>query len=243
MRSLLLAPGDDAARLTAALESEAQAVVVDLDVAANRRQAARAYAARVLIEEAQRPGAPALIMRLSPLGSGETDRDLDAIMAAAPFAVMLPRTRGASDVQQLSSKLALREALNALEDGATRIVASIDTAEGLIAAASLRGSSARLVAVAWDAEALATEVGVEARRDGDGALLAPLRTARDMTLIAAAAAGVGAIDAAFAGWDPEALLHEAQAARRYGFVAKLAIDPAQATIVNEAFAGGRTGEP
>lgn len=242
MRSLIVTSGDDPARLTAALGSAAHAVVVDLDVAADRRQAARANAARVLIEEAQRPGAPALIMRLSPLGSGETDRDLDAIMATAPFAVMLPRTRGASDVQQLSSKLALREALNALEDGATRIVASIDTAEGLLAVASLRGSSARLVAVAWDAEALAAEAGVKACRDGDGGFIAPLRTARDMILIAAAAAGVEAIDAGFAEPDHEALLHEADAARRSGFAAKLALDPAQAAIINETFAREESGE-
>ena len=125
--------------------------MIDLDLAADRREPARANAARALIEETRHPEGPDLIVRLSPLDSGETDGDLDAIMAAAPFAVMLPRTRGAPDVQQLSSKLALREALNALEDGATAIVASIDTTEGLLAAASLRGSSARLIGLAWDA--------------------------------------------------------------------------------------------
>ncbi len=157
-------------------------------------------------------------------------------MAAAPFAVMLPRTRGAANVQQLSSKLALREALNALEDGATAIVASIDTAEGLLTAASLRELSARLIGLAWNAEALAAEVGAEASRDRSGALVAPLQTARGLILLTAAAARIGAIDTAFAG-DPDAVaLHaEADAGRRSGFVAKLALDPAQATVINAAF--------
>ena len=240
MRSLLIAPGDDAARLAEALASAAHAVVVDLDVAADRREAARVHAARVLAEAPQGPGAPVLIVRVSALESGETDRDLDAIMPAAPFAVMLPRTRGAMCVQQLSVKLALREALNAIEDGATAIVASVDTAEGLLAAASLRASSKRLIGLAWDAEALAADVGAEASRDGDGALIGPLRTARDGTLFAAAAAGVGAIDTSPAGASAGALRAEAVAARRVGFVAKLVLAPAEAAIINEAFV--REGE-
>jgi citrate lyase subunit beta/citryl-CoA lyase len=236
MRSLILTPGDDAERLAAALASKAHAVVVDLDVALERRDAARANAARALAEP-QRPDAPALIVRVSPLDSGETDRDLDAIMADAPFAVMLPRALGASGVQQLSTKLAVREALNAIEDGATAIIAAIDTAGGLIAAGSLRGSSARLVGLAWDAEALAAEVGAQSARDADGGFLGPMRAARDATLFAAAAAGVGAIDAACVEpGDGEALSAETDAARRLGFVAKLAVDPAQAAIVNAAFA-------
>src|SRR5208283_1143164 len=113
--------------------------------------------------------------------------------------------------------------------------ASIDTAECLLAAASLRGSSARLAAVAWDADALAAKIGVEARHDGD--LVAPLQTARDLVRFAAAAALIGAIDTAFAGGaDAAGLPAEAEAARRSGFVAKLAIDVAQAAIINEAFA-------
>ena len=236
MRSLLLTPGDDAAKLAEALASGAHAVIVDLDVAADRREGARAHAARVLAEAPQSSDAPVLIVRVSPLESGETDRDLDAVMPAAPFAVMLPGTRGAAGVQQLSVKLALREALNAIEDGATAIIATIDTAEGLLAAASLRGSSARLISLAWDAEALAVEVGAEAGRDDNGAFAGPLRTARDLTLFAAAAAGVSAIDTSLAGRPGGALRAEAVAARGAGFVAKLVLDPNQAAIVNEVFA-------
>jgi citrate lyase subunit beta/citryl-CoA lyase len=239
MRSLLLTPGDDEAKLAEALASAAHAVVVDLDVAASRRDAARANAARALADLR----APALIVRVSSLDSGETDRDLDAIMAAGPFAVMLPRTRGASSVQRLSTKLAVREALNAIEDGATAILAAIDTAEGVLAAASLCGSSARLIGLAWDAAALASEVGAEANRDGGGALGAPLLMARHMTLFAAAAAGVGAIDTAFAApWDDEALRAEAIAARQAGFVAKLATDAGQAASINEVFRREKKGE-
>ncbi len=70
MRSLILTPGDDPARLMAALASQAHAVVIDLDVAANRRETARETAAHAVDEETKRSDGPALIVRLSPLDFG-----------------------------------------------------------------------------------------------------------------------------------------------------------------------------
>ena len=57
-----------------------------------------------------------------------------------------------------------------------------------------------------------------------------------MTLLAAASAGVAAIDTAFADLnDRQGLRAEALAARRDGFAGKMAIDPAQAAIINDVF--------
>ncbi|HKN27180.1 MAG TPA: aldolase/citrate lyase family protein [Roseiarcus sp.] len=235
MRSLLIAPGDDEAKLAAALASEADAIVIDLDVAG--RQTARANAARFLQEAALRHDGPAPMARVGPL-SGETDRDLAAVMAAAPCAVLLPKARDRACLQQLSVKLALREALCGLDAGATGIIAIVDTAEALLGLAGFRG--ARLIGLAWDAEALRVDVGAVTARDAGGAYAGPLRLAREMTLVAAAAAGVAAVDTAFAEiGDGEGLRAEALAGRRDGFAAKLAIDPAQAKIINAAFAAAK----
>lgn len=236
MRSLLIAPGDDEAKLAAALASEADAIVIDLDVAG--RETARANAARFLKEAALRSGGPVPMARIGPLGGGETDRDLDAIMAVAPCAVLLPKAWGGATVQQLSVKLALREALCGLDDGATGIIVAVDTAEALLHLASFRGASMRLIGLSWDAECLRLDIGAETARDSTGAYAGVFRLAREMTLVAAAAAGVAAIDTALPeAPDSEAVMAEAQAARRAGFVAKLAISPAQAAIINQAFAG------
>jgi citrate lyase subunit beta/citryl-CoA lyase len=233
MRSLLLTPGDDDAKLAAALASPAHAVVIDLGVAPKRREAARANALRWLREAT--PDSPSLIVRVNPLESGETERDLDAIMLAAPFAVMLPKALGGASVQHLSVKLALREALNGLEDGATAILAVIDTAEALLAAASFRGASARLIGLAWDAEALQADIGAIP----SGARSGSLRIAREMTVFAAAAARIHAIDAAFLpAFDIDGLEANARAARLDGFAAKLALDPRETAIINEAFGDG-----
>jgi citrate lyase subunit beta / citryl-CoA lyase len=236
MRSLLIAPAEQA-RLAEALRSGADAVIVDLArTAPAGRAAARAAAGRFL-KEVRGPGArPKLIVRPNSLDSGETDSDLDAVMAGAPDAILLPESLGAQSVQQLSAKLAVREADFALPDGATRIIAVADTAQSLFSMGSYRGASARLVGVAWSAESLRRDICAETSRDGCGAYAGPYRLARDLTLLAAASAGVAAIDTDFADVrDEEGLRAEALAARRDGFAGKMAMVPAQATIINDVF--------
>ncbi len=236
MRSLLIAPADEK-RLAEALASGADAVVVDLAcAAAGERVAARATAAGFLRRARARPGGPALVVAVNPLDSGETDADLDAVMCHAPDAVMLPGGFGAASVQQLSAKLAVREADFDLADEATQIIAVVDTARAVLGVASYRVSSGRLAGIAWSAASLRADVGAENDRDQHGAYAGAFRLARDLTLLAAAAAGVAAIDATFAdAADLAGLRAEAIAARRDGFSAKLAISPEQAGVVNEVF--------
>src|SRR5271170_2037843 len=237
MRSLLIAPADEK-RLAEALMSGADAVIVDLAGSAPAERAgARAVAARFLKEARGKRDGPVLIVRANALDLGETDSDLDAVMAGAPDAILLPGSLGAPSVQQLSAKLAVREADLALADGATRIIAVADTARGVLNMASYRASSRRLAGLAWSAASLRADIGAEVDRDPSGAYAGASRLVRELTLLAAAAAGVAAIDAPFAAVaDQGGLRAEALAARRDGFSAKLAIDPAQPRIINEAFA-------
>jgi citrate lyase subunit beta / citryl-CoA lyase len=244
MRSLIIAPAEEK-RLAEALASGADALIVDLAIVPpEKRAAARAAAGRFLRQARARGGGPALVIGVNALDSGETDADLDAVMGSAPDAILLPGSFGAASVQQLSAKLAVREANFALADGATRIIALVDAARGVLNMASYRGSSARLTGIAWSAASLRADIGAETDRDPSGAYAGALRLARDLTLLAAAAAGVAAIDAAFAAVaDAKGLRAEALAARRNGFSAKLAIDPGQPRIINEAFAAAPGSGP
>ena len=236
MRSLLIAPADER-RLAEALESGADAIIVDLAAGApEERAGARDAAARFLEAARGRGGGPVLIVRANALNSGETDADLDAVMASGPDAILLPLSLGAPSVQQLSAKLAVREAQLGLADGATRIIAVADTAQSLFHMGSYRGSSARLMGVAWSTEALHADIGAESTRDRLGDHLGAYRLARELTLLAATSARVAAIDTAFPDIrDLEGLRAEALAARRDGFTAKIARDPAQVGVINDVF--------
>ena len=236
MRSLLVAPGDER-RLAEALKSGADAIIVDLAEAGSAERAgARAAAAQFFKAARGRPGGPLLILRANALDTGETDADLDAGMPGAPDVILLPRSLGAPSVQQLSAKLAGREAEFDLPDGETRIIAVADTAQSLFHMGSYRGSSRRLIAVAWSAEALRADIGAETDRDRLGATLGPYRLTRDLTLLAATSARVAAIDTVFLSIrDLEGLRAEALAAQRDGFTGKIALDPAQVGVINDVF--------
>jgi citrate lyase subunit beta/citryl-CoA lyase len=236
MRSLLLVPADEQ-KLAEAVDSGADAIIVDLAEAGSAERAgARAAAAQFFKAARGRPGGPLLILRANALDTGETDADLDAGMPGAPDAILLPGSQGATSVQQLSAKLAVREAEFGLTDGETRIIAVADTAQSLFHMGSYRGSSGRLIAVAWSAEALRADIGAETDRDRLGDTLGPYRLTRDLTLLAATSARVAAIDTVFLNIrDLEGLRAEALAARRDGFTGKIALDPAQVGVINDVF--------
>jgi citrate lyase subunit beta/citryl-CoA lyase len=80
-------------------------------------------------------------------------------------------------------------------------------------------------------------LGARSNREDDGRTwTSPYRLARDLTLFAAAAAKVQAIDTVFVNFrDSDGLRQECRAAVRDGFTGKMAIHPGQVAVINEAF--------
>jgi citrate lyase subunit beta / citryl-CoA lyase len=239
MRSLLFVPGDSVRKLEKGLGSGADALLVDLEdsVALSGKEEARKTAADFLAAARAEPGRRRLYVRVNALGTSLTDADLDAVMRAAPDGIMLPKTVGGGDVSHLGAKLAVREAELGLPDGGTTIIAiATENARGVFALGTLAGASRRLAGIAWGGEDLAADVGAEANRGEDGLYTAPYRIARSLTLFAAAAAEVDAIDSVYTNFrDLDGLAFECREARRDGFAAKMAIHPAQVPVINEAF--------
>jgi citrate lyase subunit beta/citryl-CoA lyase len=239
VRSLLFVPGDSARKLDKAMQSGADALILDLEdsVAPSNKAAARQVTAEFMAATAHEPNRPRLIVRVNALTTGMTDADLDGVMAGAPDAILLPKTVGGADVAHLGAKLAVREAEHGLADGGTGIIAlATETAAGVFALGSLAGSSRRLSGVTWGGEDLSAVVGAEANRGADGLYTDPYRIARALALFAAAAAEVDAIDSVYTNFrDLDGLAAECREARRDGFVAKMAIHPAQVAVINEAF--------
>ncbi|HEY8567270.1 MAG TPA: CoA ester lyase [Beijerinckiaceae bacterium] len=239
MRSLLFVPGDSPKKLEKGLGSGADALIIDLEdsVALSAKTEARRITADFLREVHGVEGRPRLVVRVNDLSTGLTDADLDGVMPGAPDAIMLPKTVGGVDVTHLGAKLAVREAESDLADGGTRILAiATETARGVFALGTLAGSSHRLAGVAWGAEDLSADLGAETNRREDGAYADPYRLARALALMAAAAAEADAIDTVYTNFrDLEGLAAECRAACRDGFVAKMAIHPAQVPVINEAF--------
>ena len=197
MRSLLFVPGDSPKKLDKGMTSGADALIIDLEdsVAAGNKAQARETTLAFLRQAGADAGRPRLLVRVNALDTGLTDADLDAVMAGRPDAVMLPKAQGGASVQHLDAKLAVREAIHGLPDGAPRILPiATETAAALFLAGTYQGASKRLLALTWGAEDLSAELGAEANRDADGNFLDPYRLARALCLVGASAAGVPSLD-------------------------------------------------
>ncbi|MFU0507669.1 HpcH/HpaI aldolase/citrate lyase family protein [Pseudaminobacter sp. NGMCC 1.201702] len=243
MRSLLFVPGDSERKLEKGFGSKADVVIIDLEdsVAPQNKALARTTAADFLKQRrsGQRQGGqgPAVYVRVNDLSSGLTDDDLAALVPVRPEGIMLPKSNSGADVQLLAVKLRVHEAENGLSDGGIAILPIItETAAGTLAAGSYAGVSHRLTGLTWGAEDLSAAVGARTARDADGRYTDVFRLARALTILAASAAEIAAIDTVFPNFrDMDAFCAECLAAERDGFTGKMAIHPDQVPVINEAF--------
>ena len=223
-RSWLFVPADSERKITKALDSEADAIIFDLEdsVAPGMKPSAR----DILKNLQSRSGGPQWWVRINPLGSEFHKADLALIGIADIQGIVLPKTESGADVFQL-----------AYRTGQIPIHAIVtETAASLFGLLSYNDPNLPLAAMSWGAEDLSAALGASSKYDANGELSFTYKLARSLCLAGAVAAGVQPIDGVFADFrDEDGLRAEAEAARREGFTGKLAIHPAQVPIINAAF--------
>ncbi len=239
-RSWLFIPGDSEKKLAKADSCGADALILDLEdsVAADRKPAARDLVAAFLAERPAGKRTSQLWVRVNPLDSGDILADLKAVVGARPDGIIQPKTDSPACVRTLSHYLDAFEAQHGMTTGETRIVpVATETAVapfhlGDFATAGLE----RLAGLTWGAEDLATAVAASTNRDADGQWSFTYRMARSLTLLAAHAAAVQAIDTLHADYqDEDGLRASSIASRSEGFSGRLAIHPAQVAVINESY--------
>jgi citrate lyase subunit beta/citryl-CoA lyase len=223
-RSWLFVPADSEKKIRKALESDADAVIFDLEdsVAPSRKAAAR----DILKNLPKQSNGPQWWVRINPLGSEYHKDDLTLIGSAYVHGIVLPKAESGADVTQLAHRT-----------GNIPIHAIVtETAASLFGLLSYRDPKSTLAAMSWGAEDLSAALGASSKYDENGELSFTYRMARSLCLAGASAAGVQPVDGVFADFrDEEGLAREAAAARREGFTGKLAIHPAQVAVINAAF--------
>lgn len=238
IRSFLFVPGDSPGKLLKASGCGADALIVDLEdsVASREKPRARSIAREFLAER----GEQALWVRINPLDTEDALADLRALMPAAPAGIVLPKPRGARDAVQLGKLLDVLEQEHGIPAGRTSVLPiATERPAALFHLHEYIGATPRLAGLTWGAEDLSAALGASRTRDDSGNWLAPYALARSLCLVAAAAAGVPAIDTVFTDYrDDQALAACAANARRDGFGGMLAIHPAQVAIINDAFLPG-----
>ncbi len=224
-RSLLFTPGDRPEMLRKAPDSGADVLVFDLEdaVAPARKDEARAAVRDVLQEPAFDPAAEVCV-RVNPTGIA-ADADLEGVLGpdVRLDSVMLPKVGSPDDVDTLARLLE--------EHGADLpVIALVETAAGILNAESIAAAPAA-DALFFGAEDLAADIG--ATRTAGGS---EVSHARQHVVLAAAAAGIDAIDTVFTDIeDLGGLRAAARDAVQLGFDGKPAIHPSQVEPINRAF--------
>ena len=222
LRSLLFVPGDRPERFAKGLASGADAVILDLE---DSVVPARKAEARAAVRDFA-GGNPGLLVRINPLDSRFVDDDLAAITGLALGGVVLPKAEGADSVRTLVARL----------PGVPVLPIATETARAMFELGSYAHVAAHLLGLTWGAEDLPAAIGAMTSREDDGSYTPPYALARSLTLFAAHAAGVAAIETVVPDFrDLDALRAYAERGRRDGFTGMMAIHPAQVPVINAAF--------
>jgi citrate lyase subunit beta / citryl-CoA lyase len=230
LRSLLFVPGDRPERMEKARGLGADALILDLEdsVGIASKPQARTGVADFL---GRTTGQLLRFVRINPLASGLADADLEAVMAARPDGLVLPKSAGAASVRDLDRRLATLG-----KERPPILPIATETPGAVFGLASYGEVTERLVGLTWGVEDLAAAVGAVSARESDEIYSDPYRVVRSLTLFAAAAAEVGPIETVFPAFRNLAGLAEyARRGLRDGFVGMMAIHPDQVPVINEAF--------
>jgi citrate lyase subunit beta / citryl-CoA lyase len=214
--AILFCPGDRPDRFDKAVRAADQ-VILDLEdaVAADAKATARREVAAALpdLDPAR------VIVRVNPLATPHGRDDLERLAGTGVRHLMAPKTEPAeADFPADYTWIALCE-----------------TPAGVLGAQRL-ASAPGVGAITWGAEDLAAALGARVPSGIDPLTLPHLVVTRGIMPLAAAAAGISALDGVFLDLDDEAGLRaEAVEAVAMGYRAKLAIHPRQVPVIRDAF--------
>ena len=236
-RSLHFVPGGNERMIARGLTLEADGLILDLEdaVPPDRKLETRGVVLRWLRELDF--GGRERWVRMNPIWGPLGRGDLEATIAGRPEGYVVPKPRHAADVRAVAQALDALEHRHAVPAGQTRLVLiATETPEGLLNIGEVAAASPRVVAISWGVEDLSAAMGLPRVRDKAGRYLDIPRHARTMCAIAAAAAGVDALDTVYTDVaDLEGLRQECEDAAAMGFAGKMSIHPGQVPVINAAF--------
>ena len=240
VRVALFAPGINARVMAKALESGADAVILDLEdsVPHASKAEARAMVAKAIDGAAAtaRP-LPAIFVRTNGAQSGLLADDLSAVVRPGLDAVIVPKVESVEQVHSTAAALDRHETETKLPSGAVGMILMIESALGVHRCFDLIKASSRVAATclgsARDGD-LQTDLGCSWSIDG-----IELLYARSKVLLDTRAAGsdLTPLDGVFSDLnDEQGLIRDSRLSARLGYVGRTVIHPKQIAPVRQAYA-------
>ncbi len=233
-RSALFIPGSNERALEKGKGIAADVLILDLEdsVSPDRKEQAREAVAATVAELTT--GRREIVVRINGLDTPWIARDVAAMAAARPDAILVPKISRTDDIRRTRTAMAAASAPKSLE-----LWAMIETPAAVLNAAAMASIAAMpappVTCYVIGTNDLAAELGAQIR-PGRAALLPHLAN----VLAAARAHGLAVLDGTFNMLDEnEALRAECHQGRELGFDGKTLIHPSQVPVANDAFGPSR----
>ena len=215
VRSLLFLPASNPRAIAKARGAGSDLVVLDLEDAVKPEDKVSARSAAV--EAVSSPWAVPVAIRVNGVGTEWHSLDLDAVAGSKADLAVVPRATSAHLIHDIAATLS------------KPVLAMIETAAGVLAAAEIASETAGLIAGTNDLRA-DLRLPLDSTRD-------PISASLQLIVLAARAAGVAVFDGVFNNLEDAASFErEAEEGRRLGFDGKSLIHPNQIAPCHRAFA-------
>ncbi|WP_271554441.1 citrate (pro-3S)-lyase subunit beta [Enterococcus mundtii] len=229
-RTMMFVPGANAAMLRDAPLYGADSLMFDLEDAVSLKEK---DSARLLVHMALKTfdySKVETVVRINALTAGG-DQDIEAMVLAGIDVIRLPKTETAQDIIEVDQVITTVEETYKIPVGTTKMMAAIESAEGVLNAREIAKASKRLVGIALGAEDYVTNMKTQRYPDGQ-----ELSFARNMILHSARAAGIAAIDTVYSDVENvEGFQAEVRLIKQLGFDGKSVINPRQIPLVHAIY--------
>lgn len=226
----MFVPGANAAMLRDAPLYGADSLMFDLEDAVSLKEK---DSARLLVHMALKTfdySKVETVVRINALTAGG-DQDIEAMVLAGIDVIRLPKTETAQDIIEVDQVITSVEETYQIPMGTTKMMAAIESAEGVLNAREIAKASKRLVGIALGAEDYVTNMKTQRYPDGQ-----ELSFARNMILHSARAAGIAAIDTVYSDVENlEGFQTEVRLIKQLGFDGKSVIKPRQIPLVHAIY--------
>lgn len=230
-RTMMFAPANNPKMLVTAHLYGPDCVLFDLEDAVKY---ADKDAARDLLAEALKVvdyGDTEIFARINPLSTEFGKDDVRVLVPAGLRKMRLAMCETPEQVKELDQLLTKVEKEHGIENGACKIQCSLETPLAVMNAVSIATASSRVISISFGAEDFTRTMGAERTKEGK-----ELFVARTMVVMAAAIAGVDAIDTVWSDLDDEeGFKEEVKTSMNLGFAGKSCIHPSQVKIVHKIF--------
>ncbi len=148
LRSVLFCAGDRTQDIDAGLASGADSIVVDLEEPrtpfpeVERENARRAV--RILFDQPRQDGEPLIFARVQPPATGQTLKDLRAVMGPRLAGVLVPKVEGPADIHAIDALLGCMEVDLDIGARSTMVYPILETAQALRLAYEIALASERV---------------------------------------------------------------------------------------------------